>query len=146
MAQVLGLIDTTEFSFVTGPQGDPGPRGDPGPEGDPGPQGDPASVNDVPISMNGNVLTGAKAPSGSVSGGLSTAVHSGGVWTTTGNVSIPPTPGFNCALVFGGAHTVSFEGTTSAAMVAGDVMGIVVTSAPAIKAVLTSAANQVAFV
>lgn len=146
MTQVLGLIDTTEFSFVTGPagpQGDPGPQGPAGPQG---PQGDPASVNDVPISMNGNLLTGAKAPNGSVSGALTVAAHSGGIWTTTGNVSIPQTAGFNCALVFGGAHTVSFGAAVSPAMAAGDIMGIVVTSAPAIKAVVTKVADQVAFV
>ena len=86
---------------------------------------------------------GVVAPAGNVSGTLDTT-HTGGIWTTTGNVTIPQTAGFNCALIFG-AHTVTFGSTTSPAMAAGDIMGIVVSAGPAIKAVVTAAANQVAF-
>lgn len=168
MTQVLALVDTSEFSFIEGPagpagplgpegpQGDPGPQGiqglagpagpagPPGIQGDPGPQGEPGTVNGVPIDMAGNVLSGALAPSGSVSGLLDNS-HLGGIWTTTGNVTVPQTLGFNCALVFGGAHTVSFGATTSPAMAAGDVMGILVTSELAIKANRVRASDLVAF-
>lgn len=80
-----------------------------------------------------------------VTGALTTTAHSGNVLLTTGNVTVPTTAGFNCVLVAGGAHTVTFNGTTSAAMAAGDLMTIVVESPTVIHAVLTPAADKVTF-
>jgi hypothetical protein len=65
---------------------------------------------------------------------------------TSGNVTIPATAGFNCVLIAGGAHTVTFAGGgTSPPMEAGDMMTIVVQSATVIKAVKVAVASLVAF-
>lgn len=80
-----------------------------------------------------------------VTGTLTTAAHSGNILVTTGSITAPTTAGFNCMVVAGGAHTVTFNGTTSAAMAAGDVMTLFVESGTVIHAVLTAAADKVAF-
>jgi len=82
---------------------------------------------------------------GTVSGSLTAADHSGNILLTSGNVTVPTTAGFNCVLVAGGAHTVTFNATTSAAMAAGDVMTIIVEDSTTIHAVLTAAADKVSF-
>lgn len=84
----------------------------------------------------------------SVTGALTTDSHSGHVLVTSGNVTVPNAAGdvgFTAVIVAGGAHTVTFNSTTSAAMSAGDVMTVVVQSATVIKAVLTEAADLVTF-
>lgn len=81
----------------------------------------------------------------SVTGTLTTAAHSGNILATSGNVTIPTTAGFNCVLIAGGAHTVTFNATTSAAMATGDLMTIVVEDSTTIHAVLTAAADKVTF-
>ena len=81
----------------------------------------------------------------SVSGSLTTTAHSGNILVTSGNVTVPTTTGFNCTLIAGGAHTVTFNATTSAAMASGDIMSIVVQSATVIHAVLVAAADKVTF-
>jgi hypothetical protein len=81
----------------------------------------------------------------SVTGTLTVAGHSGAVLKTSGNVTIPTTAGFNCLLIAGGTHTVTFNSTTSAAMAAGDLMSIVVESSTVIHAVLSPSAGKVAF-
>jgi hypothetical protein len=58
---------------------------------------------------------------------------------------VPTTTGFHAVIVAGGAHTVTFNSTVSAAMASGDVMTVFVQSATVIQAVLTAAANKVAF-
>lgn len=108
-------------------------------------------------ALGANVFTGTQDFNGqqvegnlskvvtSVSGSLTAADHSGNVLKTSGNVTIPTTAGFNCILIAGGAHTVTFNSTTSAAMATGDVMTLVVESASIIHAVLTPAADKVSF-
>jgi hypothetical protein len=64
---------------------------------------------------------------------------------TSGNVTVPTTTGFHAVIRAGGAHTVSFNSTTSAAMADGDIMTVFVQSSTVIHAVLTAAANKVAF-
>ena len=84
----------------------------------------------------------------SVTGTLTTTAHSGNILVTSGNVTVPSTAGFNCTLIAGGAHTVSFnDGTlkTSPAMASGDIMSIVVQSSTVIHAVLVAAADKVTF-
>lgn len=81
----------------------------------------------------------------SVTGALSAADHSGCVLKTSGNVTVPTTAGFNAVIIAGGAHTVTFNGTVSAAMATGDVMTVFVESSTIIHAVLTAAANKVTF-
>jgi hypothetical protein len=80
-----------------------------------------------------------------ISGTLAAATHSGNVLITSGNVTIPATPGFNCVLIAGGAHTVTFNGAVSPALAAGDLMTIVVQSSTVIHAVRTLAADKVSF-
>ena len=71
--------------------------------------------------------------------------HSGKGLVLSGNVTIPKIAGFNAVLEAGGAQTVTFDDATSAAMAAGDVMTVEVKSPTVIKAVLTAAADLVAF-
>lgn len=108
----------------------------------------------APEAPNLSALEGAQigafrnVVSTSVSGSLTSASHSGGMLVTSGNVTIPNGAGdvgFSCVLIAGGAHTVTFNSTTSAAMAAGDIMTVLVESTTAIHAVLTEAANKVAF-
>lgn len=80
-----------------------------------------------------------------VTGTLTTTAHSGNILETSGNVTVPTTAGFNCILIAGGAHTVTFNATTSAAMATGDLMTIVVEDATTVHAVLTAAADKVTF-
>lgn len=67
-----------------------------------------------------------------VSGTLTTAAHMGRMIVTTGNITVPTTTGFHCFVKFGGAHTVTFNGTVSAAAATGQVASIMVQSATVI--------------
>lgn len=98
-----------------------------------------------PLQWGGHIFEGAQAVTGTVAGTMVAEDHSGTVLRTTGNVTVPSSAGFNVTLIAGGAHTVTFGGTTSAAMAAGDMMSIVVDDVPNIHAVLTAAADKVAF-
>lgn len=80
-----------------------------------------------------------------VSGTLTTTAHAGNIIVTSGNVTVPTAAGFTCVIRAGGAHTVTFNGATSAAMADGDIMTVVVQSATVIHAVLTAAADKVTF-
>lgn len=80
-----------------------------------------------------------------VSGSLTDSGHAGNILITAGNVTIPTIDGFSCILISGGAHTVTFNGTTSSAMDSGDLMTIMVEDSDTIHAVLTAAANKVSF-
>lgn len=91
----------------------------------------------VEAFLNKNVAT--------VSGTLTTTAHSGNILETSGNVTVPTTAGFNCILIAGGAHTVTFNSTTSAAMAAGDIMTLFVQDGTTIHAVLTASADKVSF-
>lgn len=94
--------------------------------------------------VNVGAIQGARAATpGTVSGTL-TAANSNAVVRTSGNVTIPSLEGFNVVLRAGGAHTVTFNGNTSTAMAAGDVMTILVENGEC-DAVLTAAADKVAF-
>lgn len=79
------------------------------------------------------------------SGTLTAADHSGCTVVTSGNITVPTTAGFHAVIIAGGAHTVSFNSATSAAMAAGDLMTIFVQSATVIHAVKTLASNKVTF-
>lgn len=79
------------------------------------------------------------------SGALTTAAHSGNVIKTSGNVTVPTSAGFTCTIIAGGAHTITFNGTVSAAMATGDLMTVVVESGTVIHAGLMVAADKVAF-
>ena len=116
-----------------------------------------ARTNLGAAALGANVFTGTQDFNGqqvegmlnkvvaTVTGTLTTTAHSGNILETSGNVTVPTTAGFNCVLVAGGAHTVTFNSTTSAAMAAGDVMTLFVEDSTTIHAVLTAAADKVSF-
>ena len=88
--------------------------------------------------MIGKVVTG-------VLGTLTAAAHSGNILVSSGNITVPTTAGFQCVIIAGGAHTVTFNSTTSAAMASGDIMTVMVQNSTTIHAVLTAAADKVSF-
>lgn len=96
--------------------------------------------------FNGNMVGSFKneVVSG-VSGALTVAAHSGNILVTAGNITVPTTAGFTATVVAGGAHTVTFNSLTSAAMATGDVMSLFVESSTVIHASLLPAASKVAF-
>lgn len=96
--------------------------------------------------FNGNQVEGFvnKVVTG-VTGTLTIAEHSGNILKTSGNVTVPTTAGFNAVIIAGGAHTVTFNSLTSAAMATGDIMSVIVESSTVIHAVLTPSASKVAF-
>jgi hypothetical protein len=99
-----------------------------------------------PQLFGGNRVEGFinKVVSG-VSGTLTIADHSGNSLETAGNITVPTTPGFIATVRFGGAHTISFNSTVTAAFAAGDVATIqVFTPTVCVVGVLPVAA-QVAF-
>lgn len=81
----------------------------------------------------------------SVTGTLTMAAHSGNILKTSGNITVPTTAGFTATIIAGGAHTVTFNATTSAAMATGDIMSVFVESSTVIHASLLPAASKVAF-
>lgn len=106
------------------------------------------AVNDGGIDFKGNTIANHIGNVVTTSGTLSTTSHSGNIIVTSGNVTVPSTAGFNCTLIFGGAHTISFnDGTlkTTAAMASGDIVSLVVQSSTAIHAVKVAAADKVTF-
>ncbi|MEM6295988.1 MAG: hypothetical protein AAGA54_32245, partial [Myxococcota bacterium] len=44
-----------------------------------------------------------------VSGSLTAAAHSGNTLVTSGNITIPTTPGFTATVILGGSHTITFN-------------------------------------
>lgn len=100
-----------------------------------------------PQDYSGNTVEGyrAKVVTG-VSGTLTAEEHSGNIIKTSGNITVPTSEtGFICTIIAGGAHTVTFNATTSAAMSAGDIMTVIVESATVIHASLLPAASKVVF-
>jgi hypothetical protein len=104
----------------------------------------------APISANLSNLQGAiiggycNAFADTVSGLLTKADHSGKWLLTSGNVTIPGDVGFNCVLIAGGAHTITFNGTASV-MEAGDLVNLFVQSAAVIHGTPVKAADKLVF-
>jgi hypothetical protein len=95
---------------------------------------------DLKLALAGGTLTGGvKVRSGSVTGALSNA-YSGGVYTTSGNVTLPNEAGFSITLVAGGAHTVGAGGATLA-LASGDMLSVVVPAVGTVRAVKVLAAD-----
>ena len=65
----------------------------------------------------------------SVSGTLTTAAHLGRMVVTSGNITVPTTTGFHCYVKAGGAHTITFNSTVTAAAATGQVCSVLVQSA-----------------
>lgn len=106
---------------------------------------DRMSLDNTGLDLKGFEIEGHRSKVVTDGGTLTMAEHSGNVIVTNANVTVPTTTGFNCVLVAGGAHTVTFNSTTSDAMASGDMMTVVVQSGTVIRAVLTESANQVSF-
>lgn len=68
-----------------------------------------------------------------VSGLLTVAAHLGRMVVTTGNITIPLTTGFHCFVEAGGAHTITFNSTVTAAATTGQVCSVIVRSATVVK-------------
>jgi hypothetical protein len=85
------------------------------------------------LSLSGGTLTGGvKVRSGAVTGALTNA-YSGGVYTTSGNVTLPNEAGFSITLIAGGAHTVGAGGATQA-LASGDMLSVVVPAVGTVRA------------
>lgn len=99
----------------------------------------------LPVSLLGKAVGGNIVNVTTTSGALTASAHSGHLIITSGNITVPTTAGFHCTIKAGGAHTVTFNGTTSAAMATGDIMTVIVQTSTVIIARLSPVANQVAF-
>ena len=92
------------------------------------------------LPLAGGTLTGGvKVRSGTVSGTLTNA-YSGGVYTTSGNVTLPNEAGFSITLLAGGAHTVGAGGATQA-LASGDLLSVAVPAVGTVRAVKVAAAD-----
>jgi hypothetical protein len=111
----------------------------------------------TPATLGTNTFTGPQLFGGNrvegftnkvvtgVAGLLTIADHSGNILKTAGNVTIPTTAGFTANIIAGGAHTVTFNSTTSPAMATGDIMSVFVESSTIIHASLLPVAGKVVF-
>lgn len=110
------------------------------------------------LALAGGTVTGeiALGSGGSIndagpitaSGSLTRATHGGRVVKTSGNITIPNASGdvgMGGMIIGGGAHTVAFNSTTSAALAAGDIVSYYVESTTVIHAVKVLAANKMTF-
>ena len=109
---------------------------------------DKAKLDGLTLSaLAGSIIGGYRvAVVSSVSGNLTTADHSGKHLITSGNVTIPNAAGdvgFTATIQAGGAHTITFNSTTSAALATGDVVTAFVTSTTTIVLRKSAAADQV---
>lgn len=85
--------------------------------------------------FGGSTVTGNKAKVvTSVSGTLTRASHEGNVLVTSGNITVPTDETVtNATVIAGGAHTISFNSTTTAAATSGQMCSFVVQSSTVIK-------------
>lgn len=78
-------------------------------------------------------------------GSLTKATHGGRAVKTTGNVTIPNAAGdvgMGGIIILGGAHTISFNSTTTATLASGDVFTYYVESTTVLKRSLLASADQ----
>ena len=95
---------------------------------------------DAKLALAGGTLTGGvKVRSGTVTGALTNA-YSGGVYTTSGNVTIPNEAGFSITLVAGGAHTVGAGGAAQS-LATGDMLSVAIPAIGTVRAVKVLAAD-----
>ena len=102
----------------------------------------PASL-DTPTFTGLMTVAGVKVASGTVSGTLSMAAHSGGVFVTGGNVTCPNEAGFSVTLIAGGAHSVQVASGAAQALANGDLFTLAIPVAGTARAVRTLAADVI---
>jgi len=97
------------------------------------------SILDTPTFTGLMTVAGVKVASGSVSGTLTLAEHSGGVFVTGGNVTCPNEAGFSVTLIAGGAHSVQVATGAAQALAAGDLFTLAIPAVGTARAVHTLA-------
>lgn len=95
-------------------------------------------------TMTGQLtVVGVRVATGSaVTGALTMAAHGGGVFVTSGNVTVPNTAGFSVTLIAGGAHTVGAGGAAHS-LASGDIVSVVCFATGNVKLTKVLAANVV---
>ena len=88
-------------------------------------------------------VAGVKVASGLVSGTLSMAAHSGGVFVTSGNVTCPNEAGFSVTLIAGGAHSVQVASGAAQALANGDLFTLAIPAPGVARAVRTLATDVI---
>lgn len=89
-------------------------------------------------------VAGVKVANGSsVSGTLTSAAHSGGVFVTGGNCTLPNEAGFSITLIAGGAHDINVGTGAAVTLAAGDLFSVAIPVAGTVKAVRTLAADVI---
>ena len=88
-------------------------------------------------------VAGVKPATGFLSGTLTMAAHSGGVFMTSGNIVCPNEIGFNATLIAGGAHSVRVATGPTRNLAAGDMFTLAIPAAGVVRAVHTLAANVI---
>lgn len=93
---------------------------------------------------NGFVTYGWLGNVQTVSGTLTT-LHSNAPLITSGDCTVPQSPGWTAIFRFGGAHTLTFNSLTTAAFASGDVASVTVWDSTTISCVEVESGSQVAF-
>lgn len=102
-----------------------------------------ASSTVSPVFTGLTTVAGVKVASGSsVSGSLTEAAHGGGIFVTSGNVTVPNAAGFSVTLIAGGAHTVGAGGTAHS-LASGDVLSVFIPAVGTVRASKVAAANVI---
>ena len=98
---------------------------------------------DTPVVTGLMTVAGVKPATGFLSGTLTMAAHSGGVFMTSGNIVCPNEIGFNATLIAGGAHSVRVATGPTRNLAAGDMFTLAIPAAGVVRAVHTLAANVI---
>ena len=101
------------------------------------------SILDTPSFTGLMTVAGVKVASGTVSGTLTLAEHSGGVFVTGGNVVCPNEAGFSVTLIAGGAHSVQVATGAARSLASGDLFTLAIPQAGNARAVHTLAADVI---
>lgn len=101
------------------------------------------SILDTPSFTGLMTVQGVKVASGTVSGQLTMAAHSGGVFITLDNVVCPNEAGFSVTLIAGGTHTARLAAGPTRTLNPGDMFTLAVAIVGDAHAVHTLAANVI---
>ena len=98
---------------------------------------------DTPVVTGLMTVQGVKVASGLVSGQLTMAAHSGGVFVTGGHVTCPNEAGFSVTLIAGGAHSVQVATGAARSLASGDLFTLAIPQAGTARAVHTLAVDVI---